>query len=139
MADNPYDEMFRKIERLMERILSDLPDYDPKIIGFTIISGPTGEGFYPYFSDDNYDDPEVEVIEGDDCIYITTVANALADGAPYVTFHKKSVTLCTGGAREMIVDLNCEIDLVHSSYNVQHGVIDVVCRKKNVPGETSLS
>ncbi|MDI6866195.1 MAG: hypothetical protein QMC91_00825 [Methanoculleus sp.] len=139
MADNPYDEMFRKIERLMERILSDLPDYDPKIIGFTIISGPTGEGIYPYFSDDNYDDPEVEVIEGDDCIYITTVANALADGAPYVTFHKKSVTLCTGGAKEMIVDLNWEIDLVHSSYNVQHGVIDVVCRKKNIPGETSLS
>jgi len=123
----------------MERILSDLPDYDPKIIGFTIISGPTGEGIYPYFSDDNYDDPEVEVIEGDDCIYITTVANALADGAPYVTFHKKSVTLCTGGAKEMIVDLNWEIDLVHSSYNVQHGVIDVVCRKKNIPGETSLS
>jgi hypothetical protein len=59
--------------------------------------------------------------------------NARAEGAPYVTFQNESVTLCTGGDEETVIDLDCEIDVPHSFYNVQHGVIDAVCRKKNAP------
>jgi hypothetical protein len=134
MANNPYDEMFRNIARLMEKILSDMPLHDPKIIGFTIVSGPSDAP--PYFdSDEEDEESEFEVIEGDDSIYITAMVDPRARGAPYVTFQKESVTLCTGGDEETVIEMECEIDVPHSFYNVQHGVIDAVCRKKHTPGE----
>ncbi|WP_300999334.1 hypothetical protein [Methanoculleus sp.] len=139
MANNPYDEMFRDIARLMERILSEMPLHDPRIIGFTIISGSPEEAPYPNLSEDEDGESVVEVVEGDDCIYITAVTNARADGAPYVTFQEDSVTLCTGGDEETVIDLECEIDVPHSFYNVQHGVIDAVCPKKSAPGEVARS
>jgi hypothetical protein len=126
--------MFKNIARLMEKILSEMPLHDPRIIGFTIISGPPDAA--PYFDpsgEDGDEETEFEVIEGDDCIYITAAVNARAEGAPYVTFQNESVTLCTGGDEETVIDLDCEIDVPHSFYNVQHGVIDAVCRKKNAP------
>ncbi|MDK2915888.1 MAG: hypothetical protein PWR25_445 [Euryarchaeota archaeon] len=139
MANNPYDEMFRDIARLMERILSEMPPCDPKIIGFTIIGGlPEGIPF-PDVAGDGEREPDIEVIEGDDCVYITAVVNARADGAPYVTFREDSVTLCTGGDKETVIDLDCEIDVLHSFYNVQHGVIDAVCPKKSAPGNVARS
>ncbi|WP_300195469.1 hypothetical protein [Methanoculleus sp.] len=130
--------MFRNIARLMEKILSEMPLQDPKIIGFTIISGsPEGA---PYLdSSEESEESDVEVVEGDDCIYVTAVADARASGAPYVTFQEDSVTLCVGGDEETIIDLDCEIDVLHSSYNVQHGVIDAVCRKKSTPDEIARS
>ncbi len=135
MANNPYDEMFKNIARLMERILSEMPLQDPKIIGFTIVSG-SPEGAYPDPSGESEDEgSDVEVVEGDDCIYITAEVDARAQGAPYVTFQPDSVTLCTGGEEETIIDLDCEIDVLHSFYNVQHGVIDAVCRKKSALDE----
>jgi hypothetical protein len=136
MANNPYDEMFRNIARLMEKILNDMPLHDPKIIGFTIISGSPEET--PYLDpsgEDGGEESEFEVVEGDDCIYITAAVDARAQGAPYVTFQEESVTLCTGGDEETIIDLDCEIDVPHSFYNVQHGVIDAVCLKKSAPDE----
>lgn len=138
MANNPYDEMFRNIARLMEKILGEIPLQDPKIIGFTIISGsPEGA---PYLDpSEESEESDVEVVEGDDCIYITAVADARAGGAPYVTFQEDSVTLCVGGDEETVIDLDCEIDVLHSSYNVQHGVIDAVCRKKDIPDEVARS
>ncbi len=135
MANNPYDEMFRDIARLMERILSEMPLQDPRIIGFTIISGSPEGTPYLDLSEDEDGESDVEVVEGDDCIYITAVADARADGAPYVTFQEDSVTLCTGGDEETVIDLECEIDVLHSFYNVQHGVIDAVCPKKSALGE----
>ncbi|HOI12900.1 MAG TPA: hypothetical protein PLG75_03535 [Methanoculleus sp.] len=139
MANNPYDEMFRDIARLMERILSEMPLQDPRIIGFTIISGVPEGAPYLDLSEEEGDESTVEVVEGDDCIYITAMANGRAGGAPYVTFQKDSVTLCTGGDEETVIDLDCEIDVPHSFYNVQHGVIDAVCPKKSAPGEIARS
>ncbi len=134
MANSPYDDMFKNIARLMEKILGEMPLQDPKIIGFTIISG-TPEGV-PDPSMDGSEEAGFEVVEGDDCVYITATVDARAQGAPYVTFQRDSVTLCTGGDEEMVIDLECEIDVLHSFYNVQHGVIDAVCRKKSsIPGE----
>lgn len=135
MANNPYDEMFRNIARLMEKILSEMPLQDPKIIGFTIIGGSPEGAPYLDLSEDGESEPDVEVVEGDDCIYITAVADARADSAPYVTFQEDSVTLCTGGDEETVIDLECEIDVPHSFYHVQHGVIDAVCPKKSAPDE----
>ncbi|MDK2891213.1 MAG: hypothetical protein PWR21_1845 [Methanoculleus sp.] len=139
MANNPYDEMFRDIARLMERILSEMPLQDPRIIGFTIISGAPEGAPYPDLCEDEDGESAVEVVEGDDCIYITAVADARAAGAPYVTFQEDSVTLCTGGDEETVIDLECEIDVPHSFYNVQHGVIDAVCPKKSAPGGIARS
>ena len=140
MANDPYDEMFRNIARLMERILSEMPLHDPRIIGFTIISGlPEGSPYLDPSAENENEGSDVEVVEGDDCIYITAMTDARAEGAPYVTFQKNSVTLCTGGNEETVIDLDCEIDILHSFYKVQHGVIDAVCRKKSVPGEIARS
>ncbi|WP_292520409.1 hypothetical protein [Methanoculleus sp.] len=122
----------------MEKILSDMPLHDPKIIGFTIISGSPEGAPYLDLSDEE-EESEFEVIEGDDCIYITAAVDTRAQGAPYVTFQKESVTLCVGGEEETVIDLDCEIDVPHSFYNVQHGVIDAVCRKKSMPGEIARS
>ncbi|MCM2466053.1 hypothetical protein DIC75_06935 [Methanoculleus sp. CWC-02] len=131
--------MFRDIARLMEKILSEMPLQDPKIIGFTIISGSPEGAPYLDLSEDEDGESDVEVVEGDDCIYITALADARADGAPYVTFQEDSVTLCTGGDEETVIDLECEIDVPHSFYKVQHGVIDAVCPKKSAPGEVARS
>ncbi|MDN7023973.1 hypothetical protein FGU65_03530 [Methanoculleus sp. FWC-SCC1] len=136
MANNPYDEMFRNIARLMEKLLNDMPAEDARVIGFTIVAGPGGAA--PPFDLDDVDteEPEVEVIEDDTCIFITAQvdARAAATGAPYVTFDSDSVTLCTGGGEETVIELECEIDTIHSFYNVQHGVIDATCRKKHASG-----
>jgi hypothetical protein len=140
MTNNPYDEMFKNIARLMEKILNEIPPNDPKIIGFTIVTGPPRDA--PPFDaawEEDEDETEFEVIEGDDYIYITATVDTLAEGSPYVTFQEESVTLCTGGEEEMVIDLDCEIDVLRSFYNVQHGVIDAVCRKKNAPGEVARS
>jgi len=75
--------MFKNIARLMEKILSEMPLHDPRIIGFTIISGPPDAA--PYFDpsgEDGDEETEFEVIEGDDCIYITAAVNARAEGRP---------------------------------------------------------
>lgn len=136
MANNPYDEMFKNIARLMEKILNEMPLHDPKIIGFTIISGPPeGAPYFDSSEEDEDEESEFEVIEGDDCIYITAAVDSQAKGAAYVTFQEESVTLCTGGDEETVIDLDCVIDVPHSFYNVQHGVIDAVCRKKSAPDE----
>jgi hypothetical protein len=130
MANNPYDEMFRNIARLMEKLLNDMPEGDPRVIGFTIVAGPGGMP-PPFDLDDvDADESDVEVIEGEDCIFITAQVDARATGAPYVTFESDSVTLCTGGSEETVIELDCEIDAIHSFYNVQHGVIDATCRKR---------
>lgn len=139
MANNPYDEIFRDIARLMEEILSEMAPCDPKFIGFTIISGMPGGVPHPDLTEGEEEASSVEVVEGDDCIYITAAADGRADGAPYVTFQEDSVILCTGGEEERVIDLGCEIDILHSFYNVQHGVIDAVCRKKIAQGEAAGS
>ncbi|NMC88467.1 MAG: hypothetical protein GYA64_02315 [Methanomicrobiales archaeon] len=139
MVNNPYDEMFKNIARLMEKILSEMPLHDPRIIGFTIISGSPEDESYHDASEDGDEETEFEVIEGDDCIYITATVDARADGAPYVTFQEDSVTLCTGGDQEMVIDLECKIDILHSFYNVQHGVIDAICWKKKMTGGIARS
>ncbi len=134
MANNPYDEMFRNIARLMERLLNDLPTGDPRMIGFTIIAGPGGMPAPFDLDDADRDETDVEVIEGEDCIYITAEVDARALSAPYVTFQSDSVTLCTGGDEETVIELDCEIDASHSFYNVQNGVIDAVCQKsRDIP------
>ncbi|RXE55114.1 hypothetical protein ABH15_12855 [Methanoculleus taiwanensis] len=137
MASNPYDEMFRNIARLMERLLNDLPTGDPRVIGFTIIAGPGGMP-EPFDIDDaDGEETDVEVIEGEDCIYITAEVDTHASGKPYVTFQSDSVTLCTGSDEETVIELDCEIDASHSFYNVQNGVIDAVCQKSRHISATS--
>ncbi len=130
MVNNPYDEMIRNIAKIMERLLNNLPLDDHRVIGFTIVTGPGDAPPYSDPADEEEVESDFEIIEGEDCFYITAVVDARAPGAPFVTFQEDSVILCTGGDKETIIELDCEIDISHSFYNVQHGVIDAVCRKK---------
>jgi len=128
MANNPYDDVFKNIAKLVEKLLSDLPSDTPQIIGFTIIAAPGGVPGYVPESEDEEDD--FELIEAEDCIYVTAEVPRGSTTEPYVTFQKDSITLCTEDG-ETTIDMECDIDARHSSFNVHNGVIDVVCRKQD--------
>ena len=89
------------------------PDRDVKLIRIHTVRRP---GLSP------------EVAEGDDAVYITALLPPGAGSLPRVTFRPLLVEISLGGETSA-VDLPCRIDPEGSSWQVKHGVLDIVCRK----------
>ncbi|MDD1651455.1 MAG: hypothetical protein LUO86_00270, partial [Methanomicrobiales archaeon] len=94
MQNNPYDDLFRHLARMMEEMAKKLPDTDsPKIIGCTIITA--GSEVPPGFSGDESGEITYEVVEGKDRIYITAVIPATVRNAPTADILPREVRIVT--------------------------------------------
>jgi len=126
MPNNPNDDIYQNIARIMEQLLRNLPDTEHgPIIGVTIITGgrqheaePQGEERVPY-----------ELVESRENVYITATIPTETRSAPYVDIQPGQVRLVMD-EQVTAVDLPAPIDVKHSFYQVRHGVIDVICYKK---------
>lgn len=123
MPNNPYDEIFRTLAKILGEMMGENGE-PPRIIGCTIITGggvPHQDGGVP--EDDGID---YEIVEGKDCVYVTAEIPPQAEVS--AEFGPREVTLTVGDATETI-DLEADIDGEGSSYSINHGILDVVCKK----------
>ncbi|MDD4255204.1 MAG: CS domain-containing protein [Methanofollis sp.] len=124
MPNNPYDEIFKSLAKILGEMTGENGE-PPRIIGCTIIAG----GGVPHREEEMPEDDDgidYEVVEGEDCVYVTAEVPPEAEIA--AEFGPREVTLTVGDATETI-DFEAEIDGEGSSYSVNNGILDVVCRK----------
>lgn len=130
MPNNPNDDIYQNIARIMEQLIRNLPDTEHgPIIGVTIFAGarqhgtePQGDGRVPY-----------ELVESGENVYITATIPTEIRSAPYVDIQPAQVRLVMD-EQVTAVDLPATIDVKHSFYQVRHGVIDVICHKMPADG-----
>jgi len=128
MADDSYDDVVNNIAKVMEQLLKNLQVQDlPHIIGCTIIAGSDGRPPTIIMNREG-DEIDYEIIDAGDRIYISAEVPADMGGAPSAIIHPDCVTL-TFDDQELAIELEHEIDVIHSFYDIRHGVIDVVCYK----------
>ncbi|HUU76604.1 MAG TPA: hypothetical protein VMW63_11050 [Methanoregulaceae archaeon] len=133
MPNNPYDEFLKDLAKMVEDILQNIPRQDhARFIGCTIISGNPSDNPHIFrINPGHHQDIEYEVIESDDRIFITAEIPPGISSAVYADIGPEKVAIVTGEKKTWI-ELRCQIDLIHSFYQVRHGVIDIVLKKKNV-------
>jgi hypothetical protein len=126
-GENPYDEFLRQLAKIVEEIAKKLPDAEnTRFIGCTIISGNVRA---PSPDDPDRDDEiEYEVIDSDDRIFITACIPAGVPAFAYAEIRPDSVVIHAGN-REATIVLETPADLIHSFYQVRHGVMDIVVSK----------
>jgi len=132
-SENPYDEFIRNMAKMVEDLLKNLPrDEATHIIGCTIISGNGAKP--PHFIlNREQEDEEIgfEMIEGPDRIFVTATLPVTLSSAPYADITTDSLHIVVNEKRTR-VPLPCTVDVIHSYYNVRHGVIDITLKKKPV-------
>ena len=126
MPNNPYDEIFRSIAKILEDVLGENGE-SPRIIGCTIIASGGSPGRAPG-QDDAGPDFSYELTESERCVYITARVPPACEGRASAAIGPRAVILKIGDCEETI-DLDEEIDPGESSVSVNHGVLDVVCMK----------
>lgn len=126
MPNNPYDEIFKTIAKILEDALGENGE-PPRIIGCTIFACGGSPGSDPG-QDDTGPGFAYEVTESEPCVYITARVPPACEGRASVVFEPRAVTVRIGDLGETI-ELDDEIDAGKSSVAVNHGVLDVVCVK----------
>lgn len=130
-SENPYDEFIRNLSRVVEDLLKDLPDEEiTHIIGCTIISGNGAK--LPQFilkKDESEDEIHFEMIEGPDRLFVTAGLPVHMSSAPYADITPDSLHIVVNEKRTP-VPLPCRVDVIHSHYQVRHGMIDIILKKK---------
>jgi len=135
MPNNPYDEIFRSIAKILEDALGENGE-PPRIIGCTIIASGGSPGRAPG-QDDAGPGFSYELTESERCVYITARVPPACDGRASAAIGPRAVTVRMG-EEEVTIDLDDEIDAGQSSVSVNHGVLDVVCVKLQ-PGDPVAS
>lgn len=129
--ENPYEDFLKSLAKLVEDIMRDLPDSDQaRFIGCTIVAA--GQGSAPPSFHENHRnkrDIRCEIVESDERIFITTQLPGDIKNAPYADIEPDSVRICIDDI-DTRIPLPVRIDVIHSFYQVRHGVMDVVLKKK---------
>jgi len=132
MPNNPYDDFLKNLARMVEDIVKNMPDQEgAKFIGCTIITGSPGD--LPrviHMGKNPFEEIEYEVVEDERYIFVTGKLPPRSPGAAYANISPDSVTIVVGEKKADIA-LDSQIDIIHSFYQVRHGVIDIVLKKKN--------
>jgi len=131
--NNPYDDIFANISKIVEEIIRNMPEHQhARVIGYTIISRGSGEppAIYQVGSngDGSDDSIPVEVVESDDTIFITAELPPDHRHAPYADIQAEKVRICVDDS-ESEIPLPHPIDVFHSHYRVHRGVMDITLRK----------
>jgi len=130
--NNPYDDIFANISKIVEEIVKNMPENQhARIIGYTLITRGSGEPPVIYrvgHDDDDYEGIPVEVVESDDTIFITAELPPDPRNAPYAEIRRDAVRICVDDY-ESIIPLDHPVDVIHSYYRVHRGVMDISLRK----------
>ena len=133
--NNPYDEVFSNLARIVEDLVKNLPEnQQARVIGYTIIPRHTDGGdpeivrFRP--EDDDREVP-YEVVEGSDEIYITALMPADPRHAPVADIGPDRVRICIDDHVTTII-LPHPVDRIHSTYRVHRGIMDITLRKVRI-------
>jgi HSP20 family molecular chaperone IbpA len=130
MPKNPYDDAFRNLAKVMEELLNNLSlDENPRFVGCTIITGPGEDPRIIQFDTDEEDEEiTYELIESDECIYITADIPPSLANEPYADIQAEAVRICMGSV-EVTVALPSPVNIGKSHYDVRNGIMDIVCHK----------
>ncbi len=131
LPNNPYDDFLKNISRMVEDIIRNMPEKEgTHFIGYTIIAGKPGENPRIIPMDRNQgEEIEYEVIEDEQFIYVTARLPSHAKSAAYADISAEGVTIVIG-ERKASIPVDVRIDVIHSFYQIRHGVIDIVLKKK---------
>ena len=129
--NNPYDDFLKNISRMVEDIIRNIPDKEgTHFIGYTIMTGKPGETPHIIAMDKNLgEEIEYEVIEDEYCLFVTAKLPPHSKSAAYADISADGVTIVVGETKASI-PLDVRIDVIHSYYQIRHGVIDIVLKKK---------
>lgn len=129
--NNPYDEVFGNLSKMIEEIVQNMPDAEhARIIGYTIVTrqAPGESGIFPAGPVSNDTDIPYEMQESDTHIFITATIPAQAEHASFADIQSDKVQICVDD-RSTTVKLEKPIDIIHSTYRVHRGVMDISLRK----------
>ncbi len=130
--NNPYDDVFNNLAKIVEDIVKNMPDnHHARIVGYTIITRHPSNGDPEVFrSGDLGDDEEIpyEVVESDDMIYITATMPANPKNAPSIDIQTNNVHVCIDN-RDITIMLDKPIDRIHSYYRIHRGLMDITLKK----------
>ena len=141
MQNNPDDDVMNSIvKKVVEDILRTLPDPDgARIIGYTVITGTPGATKRQTVRFEKEDVPSIpyEVMDSEDTIYITATLPTQHETAPFADINPTMVRICVD-AKVAVIDLPEPVDVIHSSYQVRRGIMDITLKKAKKP-ETYVS
>ncbi|MGD1004274.1 MAG: hypothetical protein ABR887_02510 [Methanoregulaceae archaeon] len=132
--NNPYDDIFSNISKIVEEIVKNMPEHQhAHIVGYTIITRGSDEP-PAVFRIDQDDDDEIpyEVVESNEKIYITAELPIDAKTAPFADIQSNSVRICVDDCETTIV-LNHPVDVIHSYYRVHRDILDITLLKIKNP------
>ena len=131
--NNPYDDVFNNLAKIVEDIVKNMPDnHNARIIGYTIITrNPSNADPGILRTGEPFDDDEIpyEVVESDDTIFITVTIPVDSKNAPFVDIQEECVRVDVDN-RNISVMLNHKVDRIHSYYRVHRGIMDITLRKE---------
>jgi hypothetical protein len=129
--NNPYDEVFNNLAKIVDELVRSMPEAEhARIIGYTIVTRhPSGDpaGFGIAGEDDRGEIP-YEVLENDSHIFVTVTLPPDPVNAPYADIQSNVVRICIDD-RTTVINLSHRIDVIHSTYRVHRGVMDITLRK----------
>ena len=129
--NGPYDEMFNNLAKIVDEIVRNMPEAQhARIIGYTIITRHAGGDPKCLRGGGNAegDDIPYEVVETDTDIFITAVMPHDAVHMPFADIQKTAVRISVDD-RTTAIMLNQPIDVLHSTYRVHRGVMDITLKK----------
>jgi hypothetical protein len=131
MPNKPYDDFLKNLAQMVEDIVRNMPEGNgARIIGYTIIAGTNGEApQIIHIGKTPQEEIEYEVIEDEDYLFITGNLPPGSRFAAYADISTDAVTIVVGEKRAPI-HLDTKIDVIHSFYQVRHGIIDIILKKK---------
>lgn len=130
--NNPYDDIFANISKIVEEIVKNMPEHQhARIIGYTIVTRGRGEEPRVFRIGEKDDDDETlpcEVVESDDTIFVTAKIPPDPKHAPYVDIQVNAVRIFVDDY-ETTIPFEHPIDVLHSHYRVHRGVMDITLKK----------
>jgi hypothetical protein len=133
--NNPYDDVFSNLAKIVEDIVKNMPDNEhARIVGYTIISRQPMNGEPGIFRGGvPEDDGEIpyELTESEDQIFITAEMPATLKNAPIADIEPGVVRIIADDNTTTII-LDHKVDRIHSYYRVHRGVMDITLRKEPV-------
>jgi len=130
--NNPYDDVFNNLAKIVEDIVKNMPDNQhARIVGYTIITRHPSNGDPGVFRAGEAGDEEeipYEVVESEDMIYITAIMPADPKNAPVIDIQTNKVQVCIDN-RDISIMLDNPIDRIHSYYRIHRGLMDITLKK----------
>ncbi len=127
---NPYDDFLKNLARMVEDMIRNMPENEgTHFIGYTIIAGSPGDLPRIIPMGTHAEDIQFEVIQDETHIFVTGRLPPQSKSAAYADISTDSVTIVVG-EKKATIPLDSPIDIIHSFYQVRHGVIDIVLKKK---------